>query len=129
MVLVRYIYCCLMFREILIGTSESFRKIDHLSPPKWAKMMYNFPLIFTFLRIRQFKRTHLFECLRVVHNCALSLLIHFKSWFAQKLNYATFFARVYEQFLPRNLNVIFSLIEFHMQCFLQDLPLNAEDKI
>ena len=36
---------------------------------------------------------------------------------------------VYKQFLPRNLNITFALIEFHMRCFLQDLPLTAEDKI
>ena len=38
---------------------------------------------------------------------ALSLLFHLKSWFAQKLNYATAFARVYKQYLPRNVNITF----------------------
>ena len=41
----------------------------------------------------------------------------------------TFSSPVYKQFLPRNLNITFALIEFHMRCFLQDLPLTAEDKI
>ena len=55
------------------------------------------------------------------HVCsiALSLLFHLKSWFAQKLNYATAFARVQKQYLPRNVNITFALIEFHMRCFLQ----------
>ena len=86
-------------------------------------MVYNFPPIFTFLRIRQTKRARLFECLRVIHSNALSLLFHFKSWFAQKLNSATYFARVYKQLLPWNLKITFALIEFHMRCFLQDLTL------
>ena len=51
-----------------------------------------------FLRILQFKQTLLFECLRLIHEYALSLLFHLKSWFAQKLNYATAFARVYKQY-------------------------------
>ena len=109
--------------RISIGTSESFCRIDHLSQPKSAKRVYNFPPIFMFLRIRQFKKARLFECLRVIHSNAISLLFHFNSWFAQKLNSATCFARVYKQFLPRNLKITFALIEFHMRCFLQDLPL------
>ena len=65
------------------------------------------------------------------HVCsiALSLLFHLKSWFAQKLNYATAFARVQKQYLPRNVNITFALIEFHRRCFLQDLPLNAKHGI
>ena len=70
-----------------------------------------------FLRVRQFKRTRLFECWRVIHNYALSLLFHFKSWFAQKLNYPTFSSPVYKQFLPRNLNITFALIEFTCDVF------------
>ena len=54
-------------------------------------MVYNSPPIFTFLRIRQFKRARLLECLRVIHSYALSLLFHFESW-----NYATIFARVHK---------------------------------
>ena len=88
-----------------------------------GKKGVQFPPIFMFLRIRQFKKARLFECLRVIHSNAISLLFHFNSWFAQKLNSATCFARVYKQFLPRNLKITFALIEFHMRCFLQDLPL------
>ena len=73
-----------------------------------------------FLRILQFKLTRLFECLRLIHKYALSLLFHLKSWFAEKLNYATAFARVYKQYLPRNVNITFAVIKFHMRCFLQE---------
>ena len=71
-------------------------------------MPYNFPPI---LRILQFKQTGLFECLRLIHKYALSLLFHLKSWFAEKLNYATAFARVYKQYLPRNVNITFAVIK------------------
>ena len=73
-----------------------------------------------FLPILQFKLTGLFECLRLIHKYALSLLFHLKSWFAEKLNYATAFARVYKQYLPRNVNITFAVIKFHMRCFLQE---------
>ena len=54
-----------------------------------------------------------------IHKYALSLLFHLKSWFAQKLNYATAFVRVYKQYLPRNVNITLAVIKFHMRCFLQ----------
>ena len=81
------------------------------------------------LRILQFKQTRLFDCLRLIHKYALSLLFHLKSRFAQKLNYATTFARFHKQYLPPNVNITFALIEFHMRCFLQDLSLNAKHRI
>ena len=34
-----------------------------------------------------------------------------------------------KQYLPRNVNITFALIEFHRLCFLQDLPLNAKHRI
>ena len=73
-----------------------------------------------FLRILQSKLTGLFECLRLIHKYALSLLFHLKSWFAEKLNYATAFARVYKQYLPPNVNITFAVIKFHTRCFLQE---------
>ena len=81
-------------------------------PPKSAQIGKNdiqFPA--NFLRILQFKLTGLFECLRLIHKYALSLLFHLKSWFAEKLNYATAFARVYKQYLPRNVNITFAVIK------------------
>ena len=73
-----------------------------------------------FLRILQFKLTGLFECLRLIHKYALSLLFHLKSWLAEKLNYATAFARVYKQYLPQSANITFAAIKFNMRCFLQE---------
>ena len=81
-------------------------------PPKSAQIGKNdiqFPA--NFLRILQFKQTRLFECLRLIHKYALSLLFHLKSWFAEKLNYATAFARVYKQYLPWNVNITFAVIK------------------
>ena len=69
-----------------------------------------------FFRILQFKLTGLFECLRLIHKYTLSLLFHLKSWSAEKLNHATALERVYKQYLPRNVNITFALIEVHMRC-------------
>ena len=85
-------------------------------------MTYSFPPIF----ILQFKLKGLFECLRLIHKYALSLLFHLKSLFPEKLNYATAVARVYKQYWPQNVNITFAVIKnISHKMFSARKPLNA----
>ena len=115
--------CSVRFR---LGAPNPFARLTTEVRPnrqKWHTISRQF------LRISQFKQTGLFEYLRLIHKYALSLLFHLKSWFAEKLNYATAFARVYKQYQEPikfdGLLAIFTAKCKHYFCRDQEKPLNA----
>ena len=60
--------------KVKVGIPESF-KVGWYPPKKTGSS--------------HLKLKGLFECLRLIHKYALILLFHLKSWFPEKLNYAT----------------------------------------
>ena len=106
-----------------MGAPNPFARLTSEGRPNWQKWH---TVSRQFLPILQFKLKGLFECLRLIHKYALSLLFHLKSWFPEKLNYATAVARVYKQYGPQNVNLTFAVIKnISHKMFSARKPLNA----